>query len=162
MTKEYFTLLADFNIWANNILCGWLESLNEEQWTKEMASSFPTVQETVLHVISAENAWLQRFEKKPVEWLQSSYKGSKQEHIDLLKRTSLALKDFVAVFDEQQLPTTLTYKRLNGEEKTTPFFVMFAHVFNHSTYHRGQLVTMIRQTGSKNVGSTDLLSFYRK
>jgi uncharacterized damage-inducible protein DinB len=162
MTKEYFTLLADFNIWANDILSGWLESLNEEQWTKELVSSFPTIQETVLHVISAEKAWLQRFEKKPVVWIQSSFKGSKKEHIDLLKKTSLELRNFVAGFDEQQLPVELTYKRLNGEEKTTPFFVMFAHVFNHSTYHRGQLVTMIRQTGSTNIGSTDLLSFYRK
>jgi uncharacterized damage-inducible protein DinB len=161
MTKEYFTLLADFNIWANDILSGWLESLDEAQWTKEMASSFPTVQETVLHIISAEKAWLQRFEKEQVEWLQSSFKGSKREHIDLLKKTSLELRNFVVGFDEQQLPVSLTYKRLNGEQKTTPFFVMFAHVFNHSTYHRGQLVTMIRQTGSKNVGSTDLLSFYR-
>ena len=155
-------MVADFNIWANNILCDWLESLDEQQWTKEMASSFSTIQETVLHIISAEKAWLLRCEKKPLEWIQSSYKGSKREHIDLLKKTSLELREFVAGFDEQQLPETLTYKRLNGEEKTTPFFVMFAHVFNHSTYHRGQLVTMIRQTGSTNVGSTDLLSFYRK
>ena len=162
MTKEYFTLMADFNIWANNTLCDWLGSLDEQQWTKEMASSFSTIQETVLHIISAEKAWLLRFEKKPLEWIQSSYKGSKREHIELLKKTSLELREFVAGFDEQQLPETLTYKRLNGEEKTTPFFVMFAHVFNHSTYHRGQLVTMIRQTGSTNVGSTDLLSFYRK
>ena len=154
--------MADFNIWANNTLCDWLESLDEQQWTKEMASSFPTIQETVLHIISAEKAWLLRFEKKPLEWIQSSYKGSKREHIELLKKTSLELREFAAGFDEQQLPETLTYKRLNGEEKTTPFFVMFAHVFNHSTYHRGQLVTMIRQTGSTNVGSTDLLSFYRK
>ena len=154
--------MADFNIWANNTLCDWLGSLDEQQWTKEMASSFSTIQETVLHIISAEKAWLLRFEKKPLEWIQSSYKGSKREHIELLKKTSLELREFVAGFDEQQLPETLTYKRLNGEEKTTPFFVMFAHVFNHSTYHRGQLVTMIRQTGSMNVGSTDLLSFYRK
>ncbi|MBL7741036.1 MAG: DinB family protein [Chitinophagaceae bacterium] len=162
MTKEYFTLLADFNIWANNIVCNWLEQLNEEQWSKEIVSSFSSVRETVLHIISAEKAWLERFEQKPVEWIQFSYKGSKEEHIELWKKTSQKLRDYVAGFDESRLQTSLTYKRLNGEEKTTPFFVMFAHTFNHSTYHRGQLVTMIRQTGFTNIGSTDLLSFYRK
>jgi len=33
-----------------------------------------------------------------------------------------------------------------------------AHVVNHSTYHRGQLTTMLRQLGARTV-STDLLMF---
>ena len=39
---------------------------------------------------------------------------------------------------------------------------VFAHVVNHGTYHRGQLVTMLRQVGFSNVGSTDLLGIYRR
>lgn len=162
MTKQYFTQLADFNVWANNIVCNWLEQLDEEQWKKEIISSFNSIRETVLHIISAEKAWLERFREIPVEWIQSSFTGSKKEHIELWKKTSSELRDYVAGFDESRLQTSLTYKRLNGEQMTTPFFVMFAHTFNHSTYHRGQLVTMIRQAGFTKVGSTDLLRFYSK
>jgi len=35
-------------------------------------------------------------------------------------------------------------------------------VFNHSTYHRGQLVTMMRQLGETNVPVTDFIAFARK
>jgi uncharacterized damage-inducible protein DinB len=161
MNRHYFIELAGFNIWANNIVCGWLEQISDEQWNKEIMSSFNNIQETVLHIISAENAWVQRFKKEPVEWLQSTYKGSKEEHIELWKKTSAAFKHCVEDFDESMLPTNLDFKRLNGDAYSMPYYQLFAHVVNHATYHRGQLVTMLRQAGFLNVSSTDLLGFYR-
>ncbi|QEC67104.1 DUF664 domain-containing protein [Panacibacter ginsenosidivorans] len=162
MTKDYFKEAAGYNLWANTIVCGWLEQINDEQWNREIISSFNSIQETVLHVISAENAWLQRFKKEPVEWLQSTYKGSKEDHIKLWKETSTELKAFIDAFDENELDTNLDFKRLNGDAYSMPFYQLFAHVVNHATYHRGQLVTMLRQAGFSGVGSTDLLGVYRK
>jgi len=162
MTKQYFQELAEFNLWANTIVCNWLEQISDEQWKKEIISSFNSIQQTVLHVISAENAWLQRFRKEPFDWLQSTYKGTKEEHISLWKKTSAGLKAFIGTFDEKDLNTNLDFKRLNGEAFSMPYYQLFAHVVNHGTYHRGQLVTMLRQAGFTNIGSTDLLGVYRK
>lgn len=161
MTKNYFIELAGFNIWANNIVCSWLEKINDEQWSQTVVSSFNSIQETVLHIISAENAWLQRFKKEPVEWLQSTYKGSKEEHINLWKKTSAAFKEYVENFDENKSQTNLDFRRLNGDAYSMPFYQLFAHVVNHATYHRGQLVTMLRQVGFTDVSATDSLGFYR-
>lgn len=162
MNKQYFIELAGFNSWANNIVCGWLENISDEQWNMQITSSFNSIQETVLHIISAENAWLQRFREQPVEWLQSTYKGTKDEHIKLLKKTSGMFKEFVEAFDENELYKNLDFKRLNGDAYSMPFYQLFAHVVNHATYHRGQLVTMLRQAGFTNISSTDLLGYYRK
>jgi uncharacterized damage-inducible protein DinB len=38
---------------------------------------------------------------------------------------------------------------------------MLHHVANHSTYHRGQITTLLRQLGATPV-STDLIGFYRE
>lgn len=163
MTKQYFQELAEYNLWANNIVCNWLEQINDEQWTREIISSFNSIQETVLHVISAEKAWLERFKKNPnIVWLQNDFKGTKDEHIQLSKATSTELKSFIDAFDEKDLNTNLDFKRLNGEAYSMPYYQLFAHVVNHATYHRGQLVTMLRQAGFNGVGSTDLLGAYRK
>ena len=162
MTKQYFKELAEYNLWANTIVCGWLEQISDEQWNMKIISSFNSIQETVLHIISAENAWLQRFRKEPFDWLQSSYKGTKDEHIQLWKRTSEGFKNFVDAFDEKDLNTNLDFKRLNGNAYSMPYYQLFAHVVNHATYHRGQLVTMLRQAGFENVTATDLLNIYRK
>ena len=162
MTKDYFKEAAEYNLWANTIICGWLEQINDEQWTKEIISSFNTIQETVLHIISAEKAWVQRFKKQPFEWLQTTYKGSKEEHIKLWKENSAELKAFVDAFDENDLDKNLDFKRLNGDAYSMPYYQLFAHVVNHATYHRGQLVTMLRQAGFEGISSTDLLGVYRK
>jgi uncharacterized damage-inducible protein DinB len=160
MNKQYFIELAKYNLWANTIVCGWLEQISDEQWNKEIISSFNSIQETVLHTISAENAWLQRFKKEPFEWLQSTYKGSKEEHIKLWKENSTQLKAFIDAFDENDLNKNLDFKRLNGEAYSMPYYQLFAHVVNHATYHRGQLVTMLRQAGFANISYTDLLGIY--
>ncbi len=162
MDKNYFIELADYNLWANTIVCNWLEQITEEQWSREIVSSFSSVQQTVLHIISAEYAWLERFKRNPeIVWLQPSFKGTKDEHITLWKQTSQELKKFISEFEENQLSVKLEFTRLNGDVYTMPFYQLFAHVVNHAAYHRGQLVTMLRQTGFTNVQSTDLLGYYR-
>jgi uncharacterized damage-inducible protein DinB len=163
MAKQYFKELAEFNLWANNIVCNWLEEITDEQWTRQLASSFNSIQQTVLHIISAEKAWQGRFKKNPnVVFLQSNYKGSKNEHIALWKESSEGLKTFIENFDEKELNVNLDFKRLNGDAFSMPYYQLLAHVINHATYHRGQLVTMLREVGFTNVQSTDLLNFYRK
>lgn len=162
MTKQYFIQLANFNIWANNIVISWLEQINDEQWTQEIESSFNTIRETVLHIASAESAWYERMIKKEtIDWFQKSFSGSKQDVIELWKSKSQNLLDFLENFDESRMNEILAYTRLNGEKQAMPYYQIFAHVLNHSTYHRGQLVTMLRQSGFTNVGSTDLLGYYR-
>ncbi|HSZ86648.1 MAG TPA: DinB family protein [Puia sp.] len=162
MTKQYFIELSEYNIWANNIVCSWLEKITDEQWNQTAVSSFNSIQETVLHMIGAENVWTERMNgvAAPV-WLPSVFKGTKDEHIILMKKTSEAVKNFVLAFDENKLQTKLFFKRLNSEETLMPFYQILSHMFNHASYHRGQLVTMLRQVGFTNVGSTDLSVFYK-
>ena len=163
MTKQYFKELAEYNLWANLIVCDWLEEINDEQWSKEIISSFNSIQETVLHIISAERAWIERFKKNPqTVWIQSSFKGTKEEHIKLWKEASEEFKSIVDAFNENNLNVNLDFKRLNGDAYSMPYYQLFAHVVNHATYHRGQLVTMLRQAGFTNISATDLLGVYRK
>jgi len=163
MTKNYFTDVAAFNVWANNIVVGWLDQINDEQWQKHIVSSFNSIGETVLHIASAETIWLDRLNKAaaPV-WLQSTFKGSKPETIELWQKSTTGLKKFVDEFDESRMMEKLFFKRINGDQYEMPHYQVFAHVFNHSTYHRGQLVTMLRQAGFNDVGSTDMMIYYRK
>ena len=162
MTKHYAIELADYNVWANNIMCSWLEKITEEQWKQNIVSSFNSIQETVLHITGAEQIWLQRLNKEEkTVWLPSAYTGTKDEHIALWKKLSQGLKDFVIDFDEMHLKEKLDFKRLNGDAYSMPYYQVLAHVFNHSTYHRGQLITMLRQAGFTDVGSTDMLGYFR-
>jgi len=162
MSKEYFLQLANYNIWANHIVFSWLNQIDDEQWTLKIISSFTSVRETALHLASSENLWHERLDKKGATVLPTTFKGSKKDLINLWQKASEDLKLFVENLDESKLPEILHYKNTKGLEFNLPIYQILAHVFNHSTYHRGQLVTMLRQAGFTGVGSTDLTSYYRQ
>ena len=49
----------------------------------------------------------------------------------------------------------------NGVRQAQPFSHTLQHVVNHGTYHRGQVVTMLRQLGAEAL-TTDLIAYYRE
>ena len=54
-----------------------------------------------------------------------------------------------------------TFKLLNGTEDSRPRSKMIHHCMNHSTYHRGQIVTMARNFGLTDTPSTDYMKYVR-
>ena len=54
----------------------------------------------------------------------------------------------------------IDYRSTRGDAFTTPLWQQLQHVVNHSSYHRGQVVTLLRQLGVDPIG-TDLIAFYR-
>jgi len=163
MTKNYFIQLADYNIWANDIVHSWFGKITGEQWEQPVISSFDSIAATTLHIAGAETVWLDRLNNAaaPV-WLPPIFKGSKTETLEVWNKASNKLKSFIENFDETKLQINLSFKRLNGDAYEMPHYQVFAHVFNHTSYHRGQLVTLLRQIGFTDIRSTDMLGFFRK
>jgi uncharacterized damage-inducible protein DinB len=62
----------------------------------------------------------------------------------------------------EQLQNQFHYKNLKGEAFTSDVWQVVHHLFNHGTYHRGQLVTMMRELGATEIPSTDFIYWYRK
>jgi uncharacterized damage-inducible protein DinB len=162
MSKNYFIELSEYHIWANNQMCDWLKHISDEQWNQMVVSSFKSIYETILHMVSAEKTWLERMNKKPnSQMLAVTFKGSKDELIETWKEISDGYQKFVTAMSEDQFPQTLNYKNSKGIEFNQPIYQLLVHVFNHTTYHRGQVVTMLRQVGYTDVSSTDMTTFFR-
>jgi uncharacterized damage-inducible protein DinB len=162
MNKAYFLELANYNIWANNKMISWLNDINDVQYKQSIESSFGSIAGNALHVASAEKIWLDRLHENPAPtWLASEFKGDKETLFAIWKQASENIKLYIENFDENNLHNKIKFKRLNGEEYELPFYQIFAHVLNHSTFHRGQFVTLLRQVGFSNVSGTDLLDFYK-
>ena len=161
MTKNYFITLAEYNTWANNIVHSWFDKLTDEQWAQTIVSSFPSLEATALHTAAAETIWLDRLNREAEpRWLTSSIKGGRKEVQDAWKNSSAGLKSFVENFDEIKLQDKVSFKRPDGNTYELEHYQIFAHVFNHSTYHRGQIITMLRQAGFTNVHSIDMSTYF--
>jgi uncharacterized damage-inducible protein DinB len=65
---------------------------------------------------------------------------------------------FVAALTDHNLARPITFTLLSGYTNTHPLRDLMLHATNHSTYHRGQVTTMLRQLGAQPP-STDYLLF---
>ena len=72
------------------------------------------------------------------------------------------IRAYFASVDDRALERVLDYKSTAGVAGASVLWHMFQHVVNHSTYHRGQVTTMLRQLGATPPKAMDLITFYRE
>ena len=70
-------------------------------------------------------------------------------------------KGWVEQASDDLLKGSITYRNMKGEEFCQPLYQIIHHLFNHMTYHRGQLVTMLRQAGAEQIPGTDFIAWAR-
>jgi uncharacterized damage-inducible protein DinB len=161
MSKSVLLKMAQYNVWANKQVTDWLLNLTPAQYTRELVSSFTSIEKTTVHIAGAEKIWHERWLGIKEPFLQDNFNGDKQSLFTLWQNASLAIQDFVFKIDEKELNNNFSFLRLNGEQLSNGFADSILHVLNHSTYHRGQLVTMLRQVNFTAVSSTDFITFCR-
>lgn len=66
---------------------------------------------------------------------------------------------FLRGLSAEQILQAVEYTNRRGETWRYPLWQQLYHVINHSTYHRGQVATMLRQLGAEPA-PTDLLVYY--
>ena len=161
--KQLLQQYAAYNIWANQKLFDCINNLSDDQVNREIASSFTSVYKTVLHMWFAEDVWWQRL--KLVEQIDLStekFDGSIAEMLKRYSQQSSAWAGWVNNANEVQLTHVFAYQNTKREQFKQPVYEVLLHLFNHGTYHRGQLVTMLRQLGVEKIPPTDYIVFTRK
>lgn len=162
--KEILVYYCRYNIWANQKLATFFKDKPDDLLRQFVENSFPSIRETVLHILSAERSWLSRLQQdtsKNKRVLDDF--GPTSEVFQQLVAVSEAFLAFIEAQDEQFFETQVSYQTWDGTGWNMQPKTMVHHCMNHSTYHRGQLITMARQLGFKeNVPSTDILFFSRE
>ena len=162
--KRLFEQLAAYNVWANHRIIFSLQQLDENNWYKEVPSSFNSLYKTVLHVWDAESVWWQRMRlHENIVVPSSSFDPSLKDACNGWLHQSMEWETFIKSeqFTEDVINSKLFYKNLKGEEFQQPVSEIVMHLFNHSTYHRGQFVSMLRVLGIEKLPATDFIVFTR-
>ena len=127
-----------------------VEKVGVEKTNSFIESSFPSIFKTLLHVLDAQYLWLYRLKNDHFPDAPSkSFDGNISDLIKLIRSTSESLKQFVSEMKSSDLNKTLTYKDSEGKIHSSPFSETILHCINHSTFHRGQIITMLRQLDAK-------------
>ncbi len=162
MSPEIARLLFAYDAWANRRSLEACAALTPGQFTRNLGSSFPSIRDTLAHIVGAQFVWLERFHGRvPAGLLPPA------DFPDLASLTARSndlqqgLADYVNQLSAQDLAGTFEYRDLKGRAHSNLRWQALQHLANHGTYHRGQIATLLRQLGVKPV-STDLIAFYRE
>jgi uncharacterized damage-inducible protein DinB len=161
--KEILLQFARYHAWANKRMIEAMLNLDDETLDQEVASSFNSLRATVYHLWSAEFVWLQRLQltEQPV-WVEQVFKGTFQEACQEWQRASETLVQFIEKqYDDKGMEHVFQYYNSQKKSFKNKVGETLLHVFNHGTYHRGQLVTMLRQVGVAKIPNTDFIAFIR-
>ena len=149
--------MAAYNTWANQQLANWVANADSAQWHQPLESSFPTLELTVRHLWNAEKGWLSTLQNAP--WtaaITAEQTITTTALLDGFLKTSSEFQWFVESMNEADFQST---RPLGKQAQPIDCAGIIQHVFNHATYHRGQLITMGRQVGLPNPPRTDYIFF---
>jgi len=163
MNKIDIQQLYEYNRWANECVLTAVSRLSAEQFTKDLSNSFPSVRDTLVHILWVEWIWLMRWRG---ESPKNIFDPADFPDVARLKEKCAEIEagqiDFINTLKEESLETIIAYINTKGEEWKYPLGHMMQHVVNHASYHRGQITTMLRQLGEEAVGTDFLLFFDEK
>lgn len=160
--KQLLTSYAQYEHWANERILGAIHELGEEKLYAPVISSFPSVHRTVLHMRDASAIWWQRVNKEETMKAPSDPSLYPMPALaESLLHFNLQWLEWIRMTDEADLTADLSYRTLRGDAYTQPLCQVLIHLSNHGTYHRGQLVTLLRQVGQENIPATDFVLFAR-
>jgi uncharacterized damage-inducible protein DinB len=160
--KELLKQLSIYNIWANQKIIDVILSLPEEKQLAAVHSSFDSLHKTLLHMWDAESIWWQRMKLHERFIIPSdNFKGTTRDVVNGLMSQSRLWEVWVNNASELALDHVFQYTDKNKQQIKMHIYQMLSHVFNHGTYHRGQLINMLRQLGSEKLPQTDFSLFTR-
>ena len=163
MYKDHCLKLCSYNLWANERIVSMTDAVGEERGHQEIVSSFPSIRKTLAHIWDAEIIWYKRLHGDAINyWPSKDFKGNLKELGASLLVSSNSFLDYVSEMDEEFLLSMHSYNTLDGKPYEHPVHDIIQHVVNHGTFHRGQIVTLLRQLGEDNLAATDFIDFSRQ
>jgi len=149
--KNHFLRFNEYNNWANR---GAFESI------KNTAGVDSKAIELYSHIIIAQNIWLDRIAQQPISfdspWIKLSLDECERHSQKIYKDWN----NYLESIDEIKLVKSVEYKNFKGSSFENNLCDIITHVFNHSTYHRGQIAQLIRKSNGKPA-ATDFIAFAR-
>ena len=162
MFLPHFETLAAYNRWANTRLYDACAGLGDAARKRDRRVFFDSIHNTLNHILVGDRLWLDRIEgidsgtvaldTVPFADFEALHGGRTAED-DRLDRV-------LADMDEERIAGDLAYRNVAGEPYRTPMRLVWTHLFNHQTHHRGQVHGMLSQAGA-SPPELDLIYYVR-
>jgi uncharacterized damage-inducible protein DinB len=159
--KDLLLNYARYNLWANKQLLEVLKKVDALWLETETKSSFSTIKRTAFHIWDAEYVWMNRFKGKSLPFMSKDLPA--ETPVTSFIEGAQAFVEYVESQDESFFTGVTVFQDLSGKEHTMDNAGMLMHCMNHSSFHRGQIVTMLRNLGyDGEMPRTDMIVYLRE
>jgi uncharacterized damage-inducible protein DinB len=160
MDVDEIRTLYSFNQWATHRLIDAARLLGPDDFVKDLRTSYRSVRGTFVHTLWSEWIWLRRWRGESPKRV---FAEDEFQELDAIwsrwEDINADRNDFIGTLTDERLRRRLSYENTRNERWEYPLVQMMQHVVNHSSYHRGQIVTLLRQLGQAPP-STDFLLYF--
>jgi uncharacterized damage-inducible protein DinB len=162
--KQWLVHQLAYSAWANHLLLVACASLAPEELNRELGSSHGTVLDTMRHIYYAERVWLKRLRANSLPPLvEIGYQRlfcdpPPEPDLTALQQNWPPVSDGLQEYVQDSTAVDFSGE-LRGVDCSIPIWKLLFHTVNHSTLHRGQVLSMLRQLG-KQPPNLDIFSFH--
>ena len=162
--NAHFSMMAEYNAWANARLYGMARQLSDEQFRRDVGVYFKSMHGTLNHILVGDLIWMWRLtgvgEHPPK--LNTVICDDLEGLWAVRSREDQRIIDYVKGLSEAQLEEFWDYRTLDGTPQRQRRRETLAHFFNHQTHHRGQAHAILTILGVTEPDSLDLLQMQRQ
>lgn len=145
-------------VWANDLALRSLASVPDET---RYSGSYQRAAQLMPHIQLARRIWLARLKGEtpsmPKDWFPNWTDGETRRECEEL---DTAWGAYLSTLKDADLAGECTYTSSEGRKYSSVVEDILIHVFNHSTYHRGQIARLVTECGGERAG-TDYIAFTR-
>jgi uncharacterized damage-inducible protein DinB len=148
-----------YTLWADRACLAVTRGVEPEDLTRDAGVSYGSLLGTLSHILSSQRRWLARFtgQEAPSPVVYADAEGL----AGAWSETAAEMEFFLASLTEEQLAAECAWVDTEIGPVTRPLWQPVTHMVNHSTYHRGQVVSLLRQLGYEPP-KTDFIYFQLK
>jgi uncharacterized damage-inducible protein DinB len=138
------TIIADFfkyNLWVNLRVLDACASLDDAQFDATIRGTFGSVRETLVHIVAAEEGYVQRFSgQRP-----ALHKGDLFPGFDELRRRARQSGEGLIAIAEQFDAGQVLHLPYQGQIYDVPAIFVLIQAINHANDHRSQVAIVLSQ-----------------
>ena len=152
-----------YNHWANEKMCKYLDGVDELGLASDEREKFETIKSIILHIANTEQIWLGRLSGKNIPNMYNlDTSKSFSDICTSIRKNSDEFITFLSGKEDNFFLSSTEYVNLKGKTFSQNNAEIILHSMNHSTFHRGQVMSMLRNVGYTDQSASDFIMFLRE
>lgn len=164
MNPQSIRDMYEYNYWSFELIWPSIDHLSDIQFVKDLDYSSGSIRNQIVHLISGHRRWLFRMQSKtPPQHLNFTSYSTKtivKAEWDIAK---LEMLEYIRALNQDDLNEEIDYELQGRSIKTTIHrWEILLHLFNHSTDHRSQILTLLNTKFLIDTPEQDYIFYLRE